>query len=192
MKQQSFANSAAVLGLFLMFSSVLALGQAGGQFQAQAMGEGTLTGRTFGVTIIIREYSTPTDQKVLMDAFAARGNEGLSNAASKMSAKGRIAITGTLGFDVNYIRIFETPTGRKIRMVADRPITFGEAWSDTRSQDYTLSGIEINVDANSKGTGTLIPACQLKMNIQNELEIEALRNPVWPAFCSDPVRTCTS
>jgi hypothetical protein len=94
-----------------------------------------------------------------------------------MAAKGRIAITGTLGFDINYARMFQTPTGRKIRVVTDRPITFGEAWTDSRSEDYNLSALELDVDGNGKGKGTLLPACQFKINKENELEIEALRNP---------------
>lgn len=134
-------------------------------------------GQSFAVTITIKEYSTAEDQKVLLSAFQARGSEGIAHALDKMGGKGRIAITGTLGFDINYARVFQTPTGRKIRVVTDRPITFGEAWSDSRSEDYNLSALELDVDSNGKGKGTLIPACQFKMNKQNEMEIEALRNP---------------
>lgn len=176
MKQQWFTSSAAKLMLFLMFTSVFGLAQRQ-QFQAQAFGQGTQAGRTFGVTIIINEYSTPADQKVLIDAFASKGMEGLTRTVSKMPAKGRIAITGTVGYDVTYIRAFETPTGRKIRLVTDRPITFGEAWTDSRSREYNLSAVELNLGSDGKGTGTLLPACQLKINKQNEVEIEAFQNP---------------
>lgn len=173
---QRFSRVSAALVFFLLFISLLSQAQRE-QFQAQAFGEGQQMGQTFAVTITINELSTPEDQKVLMDVFATRGMNGLTNAVSKMSSKGRIRMTGTLGYDVNYIRIFQTPTGRKIRLVTDRPITFGEAWGDRRSEDYSLSAIELDLDANGKGTGTLLPACQFKINKQNELEIEALRNP---------------
>ncbi|MBZ5490757.1 MAG: hypothetical protein LAO76_07480 [Acidobacteriia bacterium] len=173
--QQFFMVSAALV-FFLVFISSPGQAQRE-QFQAQAFGEGQQMGQTFGVTITINELSTPEDQKVLIDAFASHGMNGLTNAISKMSSKGRIRMTGTLGYDVNYIRIFQTPTGRKIRLVTDRPITFGEAWGDRRSEDYSLSAIELDLGANGKGTGTLLPACQFKINKQNELEIEALRNP---------------
>jgi hypothetical protein len=177
MKRQSFTTSAAVLVLFLVCTGVFGLAQSREQFQAQAFGEGTQMGRTFGVTIWIKEYSTPEDQKILLDSFASKGMRGLTNAVSKMSSKGRIAITGTVGYNVNYIRVFDTPTGRKIRLVTDRPITFGEAWTDSRSEEYNLSAIELDLGSNGKGKGTLMPACQLKMNKQNELEIEAFQNP---------------
>jgi hypothetical protein len=147
--------------------------------QANAMGQSTQMGRQFSVNIYINELSTANDQKVLLEAFQAKGNEGLVNALSKMSGKGRIAITGTLGYDVNYIRVFKQPDGSTVlRMVTDRPITFGEAWSDTRSRDYSLSGLEIIISSDKKKkSGTLLPACQFKIDKENHLEIEAFQNP---------------
>lgn len=177
MKKRSFMISAVALSGFLFLAGLFVLAQKPEQFQTQAFGTGTQVGRKAGVTIIINAYSTPEDQKLLIDAFARAGNKGLSKAVSKMPVKGRIAVTGGVGYDVTYIRVFQTPTGRKIRLVANRPIELGEVWSASRSLDYNLSAIELEVDANGKGTGTLLPACQLKMNKQNEIEIEAYQNP---------------
>jgi hypothetical protein len=147
-------------------------------FGATAMGEGTYFGKTFNVTIILEEYSTAEDQQVLLEAFQKDGNQGLVNTLSKMPSKGRIAITGTLGYDVNYVRVFQTPTGRKIRLVTDRPITFGEAWTDSRSQDYNLSALELNIsDDKGQSSGTLLPACQFSVTKEKELSIEAYANP---------------
>ncbi len=90
-----------------------------------------------------------------------------------------MAITGTLGYDVNYIRSFKQPDGTIIlRMVTDRPITFGENWHDSRSSDYNLSALEIVIPPSKKNSsGTLLPACQFKIDKQNQLEIEAYQNP---------------
>jgi hypothetical protein len=147
--------------------------------QAQAMGESTQMGRTFSVTLIIEEFSTPDDQKALIEAFNAKGNEGLVNALDKMHSKGRMSITGTLGYEVTYIRQWPQPDGStKLRLVTNRPITFGEAWSDSRSMDYSLSGVEIIMSADKKhNTGTLLPAVKLKMNKENQLELETFQNP---------------
>lgn len=101
--------------------------------QAQAMGESTQLGRTFGITLIIYEFSTPDDQQALLTAFNEKKNEGLVNALNKMHTKGRMSITGTLGYEVAYIRQWQLPDGgTKYRLVTNRPITFGEAWSDSR------------------------------------------------------------
>ena len=147
--------------------------------QGTAMGQAQQLGRMFSFNLLINELSTPEDQKSLLEAFNAKGNEGLVNALSKMTSKGRISITGTLGYDVNYIRRFNLPDGTtRIRLVTDRPITFGEAWSDSRSMDYNLSGMEIILTPDKKkSSGTLLPACQFKIDKENHLEIEAFQNP---------------
>ena len=146
--------------------------------QAQAMGQAQQLGRTFSVNIIIEEFSTPDDQKALLEAFNQKKNEGLVNALSKMKSKGHISITGTLGYDVNYIRQFAMPDGgTKIRLVTNRPITFGEAWSDSRSMDYSLSGAEIILSADKKkNSGILAPACEFKIDKENQLQLELLQN----------------
>jgi len=147
--------------------------------QGTARGQAQQLGRMFSFNLSINELSTPEDQKALLEAFNAKGNEGLVNALSKMPSKGRISITGTLGYDVNYIRRFKQADGTtKIRLVTDRPITFGEAWSDSRSSDYNLSGMEIILAADEKkNSGTLLPACQFKIDKDNQLQIEAFQNP---------------
>ena len=147
--------------------------------QAQAMGQSTQLGQTFAVDLIIEEFSTPEEQKGLIEAFNAKKNEGLTNALSKMKSKGHMAITGTLGYDVSYIRQFDLPDGSvKLRLVTDRPIRFGEAWSDSRSMDYSLSGVEVILSPDEKkNSGTLVPLCQLKLDKENQLQLELYQNP---------------
>lgn len=147
--------------------------------QATAMGELTQMGRTFNVTAIINELSPPEDQKILLEAFQTKGNEGLVNALSKMSSKGRLAITGTLGGDLAYIRRFDQPDGSVvIRMVTNRLLRFGEVWADTRSSDYQLSGMEVTFSKDKKhNKGTLLPAANLKVDKEGRLEVEAFQNP---------------
>jgi hypothetical protein len=147
-------------------------------YQATAMGQGTQMGRTASVTIIIEEFSTADDQQALMEAFQQKGMKGLTNALSKMKAKGRLAVTGTLGYDIAYARLFTTPTGRKVRIITDRLLRFGEVWADSRSTDYDLTALELDL-SNEKGkdTGTLLPACQFKLDKENQVEIETFQNP---------------
>jgi hypothetical protein len=147
--------------------------------QATAMGTLTQQGKTFSVTAIINELSPAEDQKVLLEAFQSKGNEGLVNALSKMSSKGRLAITGTLGGDLAYIRQFNQPDGSiRYRMVTNRLLRFGEVWADTRSTDYQLSGMEVVISKDKKhNTGVLIPAAELKVNKEGHMGIETYQNP---------------
>jgi len=143
------------------------------------MGQSTQLGRSFSVTAIIEEFSPAEDQQLLMEAFKQKGNEGLVNALSKMHSKGRLAITGTLGGDLAYIRQFPMPDGGvKIRMVTNRLLRFGEVWADSRSSDYNLSGMEVILSKDKKhNSGVLFPAAQLDLNKDNKLEIELYQNP---------------
>ena len=145
---------------------------------AQAYGTSTQLGRNVGITITIYEYSTAEDRQILVDAFAKGQNQGLVNSLEKMKAVGHIAITGTLGYDLSFIRMIPTPTGRKIRFVTNRVIRFGEAYWDTQSQAYNLTAgeLEINVQDKSKSGGVLYPAAQLTVNPEGQLEIDLNRN----------------
>jgi hypothetical protein len=146
--------------------------------EASSMGTGTQMGQVVGITVQIYEYSTPEDRQVLIQAFDKGKNQGLVNALSKLRAVGHIAITGTLGYDLSYIRMVPTPTGRKIIFATNRPITFAEAWTDSSSQSYNLTGgeFEINDTDKSKSTGVLYPLAQLAMDKEGKLQIELNQN----------------
>ena len=149
------------------------------EYQAQAMGQGTQLGQTFNVTVRIEEYSAPEERQALVDAFEKAGSQGLFNALNKMRSKGHIAITGTLGYDISFVRQFPSADGRKIRVLTNRPITFGEAWTDSRSSDYNLSALEFDLsDQKGKSTGILLPACQFIIDKKTkELTVENYQNP---------------
>jgi len=146
---------------------------------ATAWGTSTQTGRNIGITIIIYEYSTPEDQDVLVQAFQKGQNQGLVNTLEKMKAVGHISITGTLGYDLSFIKLIQTPTGRTIRFVTDRPIRFGEAYWDTQTQFYNLTAGEINIDKQdkSKSNGVLYPLAQLAIGANGQLELNLNQNP---------------
>lgn len=147
---------------------------------AQAFGTGTQMGQNIGITIIIYDFSSPEERQQLVDAFTKGQNQGLVNALTKMPAVGRISITGTLGYDLSYIRSIPTPTGRKIRFVTNRQIRFGEAYADTQSQNFNLTAgeIDINTQDKNKSSGTLYPAAQLILDKEGQLQLD-LRQNAW-------------
>ena len=124
---------------------------------ATAYGTSTQLGANIGVTVIIYEFSTPEDRQILVEAFQKGQNQGLVNALEKMKAVGRIQIPGTLGYDLSFIRLIQTPTGRTIRFVTNRKIAFGEAYYNTQSQSFDLTAGEIQFDDKdkSKSAGVL-------------------------------------
>src|SRR5580704_14101148 len=164
-----------VLAVFPAFSDKKVKNET---IEASAMGTGSQAGQVISVSMEIYEYSTPEDKQVLVDAFAKGQNQGLVNALTKMHAVGHISITGTLGYDLAFIKMIPTPTGRKIRFVTNRLLRFGEVWADTQSTAFNLTGgeFDLNDSDKSKSTGVLYPACQLAIDKQGQLQIELNQN----------------
>jgi len=146
--------------------------------EATAMGTGTQLGQTIGISVEIYEYSTPEERQALIEAFSKGQNQGLVNALTKMHAVGHISITGTLGYDVAFVRLIPTPTGRKIRFVTNRQLRFGEVWADAQSTSFNLTAGEFDLDDTdkSKSTGVLYPECQLAIDKQGQLQIQLTQN----------------
>jgi hypothetical protein len=146
---------------------------------ARAMGTSTQTGQNVSVKVIINRFSTQEDRQVLVEAFKKGQSQGLVEALTKMKSVGRIAITGTVGYDLSYIALIPSPTGRKIRFATNRPIRFGEAYNAGPSTAFNLTAgeIDLNDSDKSKSAGVLYPAAQLILNKQGQLQFELRRNP---------------
>jgi hypothetical protein len=174
-------HSAVIASLFLLLAAIGTIVQAQAQdrmtIQASAMGTSTQMGKIRQVKIIIEKLSTPEDQKVLLDAFKRSGHRGMYDALQDMSPKGRIALEGTIGNDVKYIRELPSKNGRRFRLVTDRNLAFGELRNSTRSSEYSIGGVELTITPDGKGSGTLLPACKLTLNKQKQIDIESYQNP---------------
>jgi hypothetical protein len=147
--------------------------------EASAMGTGTQLGAVIGVSLEIYEWSTPADYQLLVQAFEKGQNQGLVNTLTKMKAVGHCSITGTLGYDVSYIKMLPTPTGREIRFITNRQLRFGEVYFDSQSTAFNLTAgvFEINDQDRSKSTGMLYPAAQLAIDKDGKLQFELKENP---------------
>ena len=147
--------------------------------EATARGTDTQMGKEFPVTLTIYEYSTQAEKQILTDAFQNGRDQGLFNALSKMKAVGHIAVTGTLGYDVSYIQVDPTPTGRKIRFVTNRLLRFGEVYHDSLSASYNLTAgeIDLNDEDKSKNTGTFYPEAELELDKRGELQFNLVGFP---------------
>lgn len=151
--------------------------------QAQAFGTATMAGKTFGVTIYIEGYSTPADQKALIDAYKAGGHDAMVKVLSKMQGKGRVRLSsGGVGYQIAYIREIPTANGRTLRLLTDRPINILEAMGSTRSEEYDISIIELQINKGDKdkSTGSLIPGARITTNKKKQqIEIESYHAMPW-------------
>jgi hypothetical protein len=180
---RKFSYSGLLLATLLLTVVTLALAEDDRKVEtidATAMGTSTQMGKLVNVKVTIYEYSTDEDRQILIDAFTKGQNQGLVNALTKMKSVGRIAITGTIGYDLSFIRLVPTPTGRKIRFVTNRLLRFGESYYNTQSTAYNLTAgeVEINDSDKNKSSGVLYPAAQLVINKEGQLEFN-LRENAW-------------
>ena len=141
---------------------------------ATAFGTDTQVGQLVTVTLVIYQYSTDQDRQVLIEAFQKGQSQGVADALSKMKPAGHIDASGTPGFDVGFIRLIKTPTGRKIRFITNRRI--GCPSCQTAAFDLTAGEFDIDDQNKKKSSGTLFPAAQLIINKQGELQFELNQN----------------
>src|ERR1700739_50019 len=167
--------------LFLLLIGIGTIVQAQGRMtiHAAVQGTGTQLGQMYDVHIHIEQFSTPVDQKALIDAFAHFGQDGLVQVLENMKPKGRVRFTnGGIGNDVKYIIELPPEKGRRIRLVTDRNIGMGEQFRGTRSKDYSVGVIDLVLPPDGKeGSGRVLPACKLTVDKKTQqIEIETYQN----------------
>jgi len=136
-------------------------------------------GNTVGVTLIVYNYTTSADLQVLSLAFQQGQDRQLAAALSKTKAVGSCSITGDPNFDVAFIQMVVTPTGREITFIANRPLQSDEVnpGSDSRSFDLMVGQFEMNDTDNTRSTGFLYPASKLVVDEQGEFHYDLAGSP---------------
>jgi hypothetical protein len=127
----------------------------------------------------INHYSSDATAKRLAALFLEGGQDALVDALEKLKPIGKASVSGRVGFfDIKLARSRKTPTGRRVIAVSDRPIGFLEAYNSSRSTDYKLGIVVMDLKMNKKGKevgeGQLIYAAKVKINKKGQLEIEYL------------------
>jgi hypothetical protein len=146
----------------------------------------TQAGKTISITLIIYNYSTPSDLQILSQAFEEGQDRGLATALSKIKAVGHCSITGALSYDVAFIQMVVTPTGRKITFIASRPrppelarLDEVDGSAQSQSFDLAIGQFDLNDTDNTKNTGFLYPASELVIDKQGVFRYDLAGNP-WP------------
>jgi hypothetical protein len=136
-------------------------------------------GNAISVTLVIYDYTTPSEMQILAQAFGEGQDRALVTALSETKAAGLCSLTGNLKFDVAFIQTVLTPTGRQITFITNRPLQSDEVSpnSETRSFDLMVGQFDLNDTDNSKSTGFLFPASRLVVNEQGEFHYDLAGNP---------------
>ena len=141
-------------------------------------------GNTIGVTLIVYNYTTSADLELLSLAFQQGQDRQLAAALSKTKPAGHCSIAGNPIFDVAFIQMIVTPTGREITFIANRPLQSDEVSSDADSQspdspsfDLMIGQFEINDTDNAKSTGFLYLASRLVVDERGAFHYDLAGSP---------------
>jgi hypothetical protein len=139
----------------------------------------TKDGKIVGVTLIVYSYTNSADLQVLSLAFQDGQDKELANALSKVKAVGNCTIDGDLSFEVAFIQLVVTATGRQITFITNRPLQADEANPNVESESFDMLVGEFDIDDNdnSKSTGFLYPASKLALDQQGKLHYDLSGNP---------------
>jgi hypothetical protein len=116
------------------------------------------------VTIRITRWTDAGEHEKLMSVLESKGTEGLVRALQDGKSTGSIGTPQELPYELRYARQYPTEGGgRRIILMTDRPMAFAERASGGRSRDYPLTWIELRLDANGRGEGSISIAARLKL-----------------------------
>jgi hypothetical protein len=132
------------------------------RFNAIAMVNNTRAAGAGTVQIDVNRWSTPAERTTLLDALKKKGAEKLLDELKDMKSVGTIKTPDSLAYDLRFAS--ETPLpegGRRIVLATDRPIGFWEATRRPRTIDYPFTVIQMEIDKDGRGKGTLSYATKI-------------------------------
>ena len=151
--------AAAIVAAF----ALLAFAQTNGtpeRFTATAVnmdrgGSGTLE-------IVVNRWSTDAERNKLVSTLLDSGENKLLDALQSTQKVGYIRTLNSIGWDLHYASRRALPDGgEQVVIATDRPIGFREAANQPRSIDYPFTVIEMHLNADGEGTGTMSVATKV-------------------------------
>ncbi len=119
-------------------------------------------GGTASVDLTVTRWSTAGEIEQLASAFNDRGTDGLVRALEHLPRVGSVRSNGGLGLDVQFVqRSSEPDGGQRIFVIAERRVGFAELANMTSSADYPLIVLELHVNQDGEGTGTMWPVARI-------------------------------
>lgn len=126
------------------------------RFTAVAIVNNNLGSGAGVVQIDVTRWSTQSERSELLNVLKKSGADKLLDALQDMRPVGTIKTPDSLGYDLRYANQTPLPEGgRRIVLATDRPIGFWEATRRPRTIDYPFTVIQMEIDRNGEGKGTL-------------------------------------
>ena len=151
------------------------------EFSAFAVNMGSyVVGSTANVIITVNRWNTVADRDRLLTLLREKGQQAFFEAIRDGKRVGSLRTAQSVGYDLRLAMDEPGPDGgRRIFIVTDRPIGFGEATYRPPSFDYPMTVIDMKIGADGKGEGTLSLAAKI---------IPAGKNIVVENYDTQPIR----
>jgi hypothetical protein len=135
-------------------------------------------GRADNIDITVNRWSTDKQRDALMSVVANKGVDKLLDALQDMPVVGHFGVPGNLSWDIHFARKLPLPEGgQRVVLVTDRRIGFWEAANQPRSIDYPFTVIELRLNREGQGEGTMSLATRVIYDKdQNMITLENLQN----------------
>lgn len=125
------------------------------------------------VEMNIDRWSPNSERERLVTALQTKGSDELLKQLQKNKPVGRIRTPDSLGYDLRYAQQTPLPDGGRMIVIAtDRPIGFWEATHQPRSIEYPFTVIQMKLDRDGNGSGTLSYATRIVARENNVIELE--------------------
>ena len=141
------------------------------EFSAAAIVNDNLGSGAGRVIMQVTRWSTEAERSRLASTLP-KGNDALLEVLRDMKSVGTMRTPDSLGYDLRYAH--QEPAedgGRRIVLATDRPIGFWEAANQPRTIDYPFTVIQMQIDKNGEGKGTMSYATKI-IPRGNNIELE--------------------
>ena len=156
--------SAVMIVASLLVAPVL-MGQTAGEkeeFTAIAIVNNNLRSGAGTVLMEVNRWSTQQERERLVNTLRDKGPEALLSALQKNPPAGSIRTPDSLAYDLRFAHQTTNGDGtRRIVLATDRPIGFWEATTRPRTIDYPFTVIQMELDREGHGKGTLSYATKI-------------------------------
>ena len=157
----------------------LPLRLAGSAVSAGGVGNPTGAGR---IEITVTRISTNQERDGLRQSLAQKGQDALLDELQDARSVGTIRFGTQLAYDLRYAQQTAGEDGGvRLFLATDRPMSAWEVWNAPRYSQYPFTLINIDIDRNGRGSGTMMLAARVTSDDEGRfINVEN--------FATEPVR----
>lgn len=148
-------------------------------FHGTVVNFGDLAPRSSTQSLRIRVHTVAGENQAdyLADIFKRRGEAGLEQALSGRDV-GFVQFGDRFPEPIAAAFVSEVDGNRHLTLLTQRNLALREIWGNRRSADYRFRVIEVDLDANNRGSGTMFAAARFRKDKSGDVTADNLG--VWP------------